>query len=337
MESKSKIGVPLFTAGVFRNGSVKFDEDDLQKVVDNYHTNKDKIKPIIKLTHGEEQIVLRYMAEQLGFDTEKTKDLKGAKMIGIGSVENLRLSEDKKTILGDILNIPEMFADFVNTTPTRRFSPEFYPTENGHMLRAISTVDIPENKEMKMELFTEVELTETDYITFSELKQEVVEMTKKTNTDDAIKLTEKLAEKQKALGDVETKLKVKETKLKDLHDKLLLSEIDAKVQILITAGNITKAQEDIVRMAFKVEAGLIPSKFDEGESTLETVLKTFKQVDLEKKTPTNDSRKFEEDTEKKDDIQKYEEEVSKLVKGGMDQVEAENKVGLEMFKKLKED
>ena len=163
--------IELFSAGTY-NG-VTFTEEDLQKIAQNFNEFYPKVQPVLKLTHSEEQAFLRIMAKKYGFDLKQVKDIKGERLIGVGTVKNVVYDENDKKLYAEIDQIPQEFTEFAKQIPTRRISPEFYTTNKGYVLRAVSLVDIPANKNLKTVTYDENYKMSENIIYFNELKEEV--------------------------------------------------------------------------------------------------------------------------------------------------------------------
>jgi len=319
--------MPVFSVGKYND--VEFTMEDMKQIVQNFKEFYPYIQPVMKLTHSEEQLFLQILAKKYGFDVKKIEALKGERLIGLGSVKNLEFDEGKGVLYAEIDEIPEEFAEFINKTPTRRISPEFYTTNKGKVLRAISLVDIPANKNLDKIVFEEDidKSYSMKFIDVNKLKEEI-EMDEKILKleKEKMELEKKLEKAEKKAADLDAKVKKfeEEVKAKDelihkFEEKVREMKIEKKVDELIGNGNITADKKDLAIQALKV------SKFDENAEDnpvlkllgeLKVVdTKTYSEVEAEegeaKKKKANDG---EEDNEDEILLNKYEE----LVKSGVD-------------------
>jgi len=313
--SIKKENVPIFTVGKFRD--IEFKPEDLKKIEENFRKFYPKIQPVVKLSHGEEQIFLQSLAKKLGFDVKKLKDIKGERLIGLGSIANVRFDEKNGQLLADIVDIPEDFAEYVNSTPTRRISPEFYKTNEGFVLRAIALVNIPENKNLDKIVFDENDKMEI--INITKIKEDV-QMEK-----DILKLKEQIMELENKLKNANETIQEKENVLKEqeetiikLKEEIKKIKIERKVDELINNGHIAPAKRELAVKALEL------AKFDENgeENPIIELLASFKEVDTNTYTDVNKAEKKDEKKKEEEEdkilLQKYEE----LVKEGYSEEEA---------------
>lgn len=307
-----KSNVKLFTIGDFKGGSSKFSEEDLHQIVDNSKKFKDSIIPVLKFGHGEKQVFLKALAKKYNFELSE-KEMMGEQVIGLGKINELYVKGDA-LYAGEIADIPSEFADFVNDQSARRFSPEFYKMkEDGRVLRAISVVEIPENKQM-------------EYLTFSE-EEFVIDKNKEEFEMENNKKIE-------SLNSENEQLKVELQKFKEekaaLEIQVKRAKIDGKIKDHLNAGNITEGQKAVVTEIYEEIYGISTEKFDETKvSKFEEFLNTLKSVDLETKTPTVkafDEKKEPADEPAKETFSEMDDAIKKIMsKDGIGYGEAQAK------------
>ncbi len=316
--------IPIFSIGKF-NGQ-EFNKEDLAKVVENFREFQPAIQPVVKLGHSEEQLYLQILAKKYGFDVKKIKDLKGERLLGVGSVKDLEFDEESGILFAEIDEVPDEFKDYINKTPNRRISPEFYRTNKGFVLRAVSLVDIPANKNLDKVVFEEYdEIKFNECITLTKLKEEIkmeekvlkLEKEKMELEARLEKANSKIKEYEEKIAKFEEDLKAKDELVMKFSENLRKMKIERKVDELIANGNINKEHRDLAIETLEL------AKYEEGDennpalkllSGLKVVdTKTYSETDVEE----GEAKKKKESNEVDEDaelLQKYEE----LVKNGVD-------------------
>lgn len=105
MESHDVKGVEVFAEGVW-NGD-KFTMKDLKQIVDTFNKTKEKLKPFLKLGHGDDQKAL-------------AKD----ELPAAGFVENLRIQGKK--VIADFVNVPKKIFELLKRRAFDRVSAELF-------------------------------------------------------------------------------------------------------------------------------------------------------------------------------------------------------------------
>ncbi len=302
-EKFAEIDLQIFTTGEFRDGTVKVDEATLETVVGNFNKHKGKIVPLVRFGHGDKQVVLRYMAEQLGFPVEELQDLDGEELYGVGKINELYRNHNG---LWAKTYVPDKFVEFVKDTTTRRISPEFYNTKDGWVLRAITLTGIPENKNNPYIEFSESEMLKKEDSKMADEKNRELELYAESKKKDEL-----LVAKDKEIERLAGELKANARTLK-------LQEIDMKVERLINAGNIAQCDKAIVTEIFKEAAGIEIKRFTENKSNLEVFMETLKKVDVKDYSKVEDGKKKEPVDETGDESLRFNEklkaETAKLLK-----------------------
>lgn len=308
--------IPIFSVGEY-NGR-KFTEEDLKQVVENFK-NLRGVQPVLKLTHSEEQLFLKILAKKYGFDVKEIKDLKGERLIGLGSVKNLEFDENEKKLYAEIDEIPQEFKEFINMTPTRRVSPEFYLTNKGYVLRAVSLVDIPANKNLDKVVFDENDdkNNKMNVVTISQFKEEIKMNDLEKKLFEKEKEFEEMKraydELEKKIAKFEEELKAKDELVVKFSEKVKSMKIEKKVDELIANGNISKEHRDLAIKSLSV------LNFDENDNNpIFELLSNLKVVDTETYSEKSEEKKIEKNKnenvdEDKELLMKYEELVNKGV------------------------
>lgn len=281
MEMQSIQGVDIFAEGIW-NGD-KFTMDDLKQIVDTFNKTKDKLKPFLKLGHGDKQ-----------------KALEKDELPAAGFVDKLRIVGKK--IVADFTNVPKKIFDLIKRRAFDRVSAELFinmPVDgvrHPFALKAIallggetpavhdldSMVDLffvetvfGEDSETKTyEIKTQEDTTMSEELIkkLAKAEAEVKQYQQEAAASDA---DAKTAEEAKAKAEKETTAakeeadKAKAEVAKTVEEKKN-AEIDAEVKEYVDDEKITPYQGEVSKEILK--------KFSASEKTFKVKDKEFKSL-----------------------------------------------------------
>lgn len=279
-------GVDIFAAGRW-NGD-EYTVDDLDKIVSSFNETKEKLKPYLKLGHGNEQ-----------------KLLKEDELPAAGFVQNIYRSGRK--ILADISHIPSKIYELIKKKAYNKVSVELYkdiPIEGKkyewalkaiallggatpavHDLNDILALYSKENSILAFSTDAELKRFDIELQTFQEEDKKMEELQKQIELlqGEVKKFTEEVAElkaeNEKIKTELETSKKFGEeatAKIASYEKEKKMAAIDGKVKEFIEAKKIIPAQAE----KLKVILSELPSekKFSIGEkefNSLEEVILSF--------------------------------------------------------------
>lgn len=307
MQTKDIMGVEIFAAGEW-NGD-KYSVDDLDQLIVAFNETKDKLKPYVKLGHGEKQ---KLLAED---------ELPAAGWI-------VNLYREGRKLLADVKNIPKKIYDLIKNKAYARISSEIFTNiridgkEYPYALKAISLLggetpavhnldDImalyaqsvkaivfeTEAKvrryEFSQENLLENKQEEKNMEELEKAKQEIVSL-KEENS----KLTAELEESKKFSQELTEKNEA-------LKKEKRYAEINAKVDQLIKDKKILPAQSETLKTILLNAEGEKKFKMGDKEMSSEELILNFVNssnvsVNTEGKTETGKTQDLDQDSKVKE-------------------------------------
>lgn len=261
LETREIKDVEVFATGTW-NGDIYTDKD-LESMVMAFAKTKDKIKPFLKLGHNEMQSML------------EADGLPAA-----GWVENLRKVGNK--LVADFVGVPKAIYDLIKVGSYRTVSCEIFwnfgldGEKFPYLLKAVAILgaDIPAVSTLKdiMSLYAKGEQAMAYDVNGIEVKKYDVKFTEDIEMEEQIKeLTEKLANAEKLFADekaayaveketmtktteelkaerdgLKAKCEDLEKKYSDITEEKRVSDINAKIDELITNKKVLPAQKEML-------------------------------------------------------------------------------------------
>lgn len=167
---------------------IKFEKKDLLEIKNNYEMLKEQgqLLPIVKVSHSDQQVLLKKLFGVDDIDSYEEMPL-------LGVVEDLKISEDGKSLKAKIGRIPAMFKDVFGKM-FKAISPEIVFNWRGtgqKVLRAVALTNMPSQKHIVDVAMSEGLICDDIII----INEEVETMNDNANKINDETIVEKLAEK----------------------------------------------------------------------------------------------------------------------------------------------
>lgn len=253
-------GVEIFAEGTWNKDP--YSSDDLDAMVANFQASKDKVKPFIKLGHGDNQVLL----ERDGLPAA-------------GWITNLYRQGHK--LLVDIKGMPKVIADLVRSGGYRRVSSEILinPTIEGKsyskVLKAVAFLggEMPAVTNLKDIMALGYSIAQDKNLT--ECRVYTLDLGKEADMAEVELLKEKVAKIEADLSETTKKLSDAEGKVKEVTAALEKSEGEAKV-----------LREENVKFKAEAEKAYAAKRKTEIEATVDNLIRDKKIAPAQKDLAT---------------------------------------------------